>query len=203
MYGQSRQLENNQQIKKSYGLWQRVKALPQTKIFFQYSPQKEHINYLTTVYQNVMQKINIYLRKKLSYQQLQNQYNQIVFQMLQCYRSGWVFEKVARISMNKVKYINAEKALKGMKQIEPNHLEGMDYQSCLWHLKQIIRIDILYLFMFINQYAKSETSLRKKKDNSTFGRAIQLNKDQDQSYANTFQIMSFHQIQNLISKESL
>lgn len=46
--------------------------------------------------------------------------------------------------MDQVKYSEAEKVWKDLRQIEPYRLEGMDYySSCLWHLKK--QIELTYL----------------------------------------------------------
>ncbi|CAK93802.1 unnamed protein product (macronuclear) [Paramecium tetraurelia] len=123
----------------------------------------------------------------------------------QHYRSGWVLEKVARSFMDQVKYADAEKVWKEMRQIEPNRLEGMDYySSCLWHLKK--QSELTYLAHQCLQISMQapETwiaigncfSLSKEIDNSIkfFGRAIQLSKDY--SYAYTLSGHEFSQNEN-------
>ncbi|CAD8211226.1 unnamed protein product [Paramecium pentaurelia] len=121
------------------------------------------------------------------------------------YRSGWVLEKVARSFMDQVKYTDAEKIWKEMRQIEPTRLEGMDYySSCLWHLKK--QSELTYLAHSCLQISMQapETwiaigncfSLMKEIDNSIkfFGRAIQLRKDY--SYAYTLSGHEFSQNEN-------
>ncbi|CAD8189852.1 unnamed protein product [Paramecium octaurelia] len=123
----------------------------------------------------------------------------------QHYRSGWVLEKVARSFMDQVKYADAERVWKEMRQIEPNRLEGMDYySSCLWHLKK--QSELTYLAHSCLQISMQapETwiaigncfSLSKEIDNSIkfFGRAIQLSKDY--SYAYTLSGHEFSQNEN-------
>ncbi|CAD8208591.1 unnamed protein product [Paramecium octaurelia] len=123
----------------------------------------------------------------------------------QHYRSGWVLEKVARSFMDQVKYTDAERVWKEMRQIEPTRLEGMDYySSCLWHLKK--QSELTYLAHSCLQISMQapETwiaigncfSLIKEIDNSIkfFGRAIQLRKDY--SYAYTLSGHEFSQNEN-------
>jgi anaphase-promoting complex subunit 3 len=44
---------------------------------------------------------------------------------------------VARCFMDQVRYVEAEKIWKELRELEPNRLEGMDYySSCLWNLKK-------------------------------------------------------------------
>ncbi|CAD8200553.1 unnamed protein product [Paramecium octaurelia] len=123
----------------------------------------------------------------------------------QHYRSGWVLEKVARSFMDQVKYTDAERVWKELRQIEPTRLEGMDYySSCLWHLKK--QSELTYLAHSCLQISTQapETwiaigncfSLTKEIDNSIkfFGRAIQLRKDY--SYAYTLSGHEFSQNEN-------
>ncbi|CAD8120126.1 unnamed protein product [Paramecium sonneborni] len=123
----------------------------------------------------------------------------------QHYRSGWVLEKVARSFMDQVKYTDAERVWKEMRQIEPTRLEGMDYySSCLWHLKKQSELTYLaHSCLQICMYAPETWiaigncfSLIKEIDNSIkfFGRAIQLRKDY--SYAYTLSGHEFSQNEN-------
>lgn len=65
-----------------------------------------------------------------------NQYKSGTIESIDSY-VGWVLERVARCLMDQVKYVEAEKIWKELRDLEPNRLEGMDYySSCLWNLKK-------------------------------------------------------------------
>ena len=96
--------------------------------------------------------------------------------------------------MDQVKYVEAEKVWKELRELEPHRLEGMDfYSSCLWNLKK--QTDLTYLAHQCLQISNlaPETwialgncfSLNKENENSLkyFNRAIQLKPDN--AYAHT------------------
>ncbi|KAM3134490.1 hypothetical protein pb186bvf_013456 [Paramecium bursaria] len=120
-------------------------------------------------------------------------------------KSGWVLEKIARSLMDQVKYSEAEKVWKELREVEPYRLEGMDYySSCLWHLRK--QVDLTYLAHGCMQTSTNapETwvaigncfSLMKEIDNSLkfFQRAIYLRPEY--SYAQTLSGHEYSQNEN-------